>query len=163
MDSDDDNCLDGRDFDFDAYINKAGTDNIQANPNPIPATPANLIKPAEPVPKKPKGKFEENEQQMIVKTGIVFKTKGLVRQVERRLTLTQQPRLYFSTSDTNPGEYKSDIILTPFVSAVHKGPHKFEIVCKRSGKVYYLKLAESEDSHQWVTKINRVIEASINK
>lgn len=95
---------------------------------------------------------------MLVKTGIVFKKKGLVKNIERKLTLTQQPRLYFSTSDTN--EYKSDILITPFVSAVLKGAHKFDIICKRSGKHYNLKVPESEDANQWVTKINRVIETS---
>ena len=63
LDSDDENCLDGRDFDFDDYINQAGTQKKETKPNLITATPAaNPIKPAEPVPKKPKGKFEENEQ-----------------------------------------------------------------------------------------------------
>jgi hypothetical protein len=95
---------------------------------------------------------------MLVKSGIVFKKKGMIKNIQRRLTLTNQPRLYFSTADTN--EYKADILITPFVQAVHKGAHKFDIICKKSGKHYQLKINGGEDASVWVTKINRVIEAA---
>lgn len=52
----------------------------------------------------------------MVKTGIVYKKKGMIKSdIELILTLTNQPRLYFMRADTK--EYKSDILLTQFVSA----------------------------------------------
>ena len=79
---------------------------------------------------------------MLVKTGIVFKKKGMMsNNIKRQLTLTNQPRLYFTNPDTN--EYKSDILITPFVQAILKGPDKFEIICKKSGKQYHLKVQNS--------------------
>lgn len=96
---------------------------------------------------------------MLVKTGIVFKKKGMMSHlIQRKLTLTNQPRLYFSTADTS--EYKSDILITPFVSAVWKGGDKFDITCKRSGKHYTLKVERADEAEMWATKINRVVEAS---
>jgi len=52
---------------------------------------------------------------MLVKQGIVTKKKGgmISSTVKRLLTLTNQPRLYFTNPDNN--EYKSDILVTPFV------------------------------------------------
>ena len=154
LDSDDDNSL-GRDFDFDpnsmdgcgAFGNAEDANatqlksGIKSSPSTGQLHPAPL--PTQE-PKKSKGKFEENDQQMIVKTGKVFKKKGFGKEVERKLTLTQQPRLFFSKADT--GEYKCDIILTEFVSAVLKGAHKFEIICKKSNKVFSLKIPDSEDA-----------------
>lgn len=101
---------------------------------------------------------------MLVKTGIVFKKKpgimiGVSNSVKRRLTLTNQPRLYFSNPDT--GEYISDILITPFVSAIMKSggnQDKFEILCKKSGKHYNLKVSPGEDANAWVNKITRVID-----
>jgi hypothetical protein len=57
-------------------------------------------------------------------------------------------------------EYKSDILITPFVTAVNKGEGKFDITCKKSGKHFMLKANSAEEANVWVTKINRVVEAS---
>ena len=48
------------------------------------------------------------------------------------LTLTNQPRLNFMRADTK--EYKSDILLTQFVSANFLSKKKFEINCSKSKK-----------------------------
>jgi hypothetical protein len=96
---------------------------------------------------------------MLVKSGIVLKKKGMVKNIKRRLILTKQPRLYFQTADT--GEYKSDILITPFVHAIYHGGDKFEIHCKKSAKRYQLKVdsGSADEAEKWVSKINRVIEA----
>lgn len=97
---------------------------------------------------------------MLIKSGVVYKKKGLAKyNIKRRLLLTNQPRLYFTTADA-PIEYKCDILITPFVSAVLKSQDKFDIVCKRSGKHYALKVEGVDEASTWVTKINRVIEAA---
>ena len=95
---------------------------------------------------------------MMVKTGIVYKKKGMIKSdIQLILTLTNQPRLYFMRADTK--EYKSDILLTQFVSATFKSNKKFEINCSRSKKQYLLKVPENDDAQMWVTKINGVIHA----
>lgn len=110
-----------------------------------------------PSPAREKDKFPDDHQQMLVKSGIVYKKKGMIKNdIQLRLTLTNQPRLYFTRADTN--EYKSDILLTQFVSAIVKTKNKFEIQCSRSKKQYLLKVAD-DDAEIWVTKINGVIHA----
>jgi hypothetical protein len=81
---------------------------------------------------------------MLVKTGVVYKKKGgmMSSAVKRQLTLTNQPRLFFSNPETQ--EYKSDLLITPFLQAVLKGPDKFDIICKKSGKQYTLKVVNNE-------------------
>ena len=76
---------------------------------------------------------------MLVKQGIVTKKKGgmISSTVKRLLTLTNQPRLFFTNPDNN--EYKSDILITPFVQATLRAQDKFEILCKKSGKQYSLR------------------------
>lgn len=79
------------------------------------------------------GKFCDDTQQMMVKTGIVYKRKGMIKSdIQLILTLTNQPRLYFMRADTK--EYKSDILLTQFVSAKFLSKNKFEINCSKSKK-----------------------------
>lgn len=87
---------------------------------------------------KSSSRLEDDANLMLVKTGIVVKKKGVIKNIRRKLTLTNQPRLYFSTADT--GEYKSDILITPFVAASYHGGDRFEIYCKKSGKRYMLKV-----------------------
>ena len=109
---------------------------------------------------KSSSRLEDDANLMLVKTGIVLKKKGVIKNIRRKLTLTNQPRLFFSTADTN--EYKSDILITPFVQASYHGGDKFEIWCKKSGKKYSLKVenGSADDAEKWATKINRVVEAS---
>jgi hypothetical protein len=92
---------------------------------------------------------------MLVKSGYVFKKKGVISNIKRKLILTNQPRLYYTT-DT--GEYKADILITPFVRAHYKAADKFEIFCKKSGKNLIFKIV-GEDANTWVNKINRVIDS----
>ena len=94
----------------------------------------------------------------MVKTGIVYKRKGMIKSdIQLILTLTNQPRLYFMRADTK--EYKSDILLTQFVSAKFLSKNKFEINCSKSKKQYMLKVPDNDDAQMWVTKINSVIHA----
>ena len=94
---------------------------------------------------------------MLVKQGIVFKKKGVITNLKRRLVLTNQPRLYYTTES---GEYKADILLTPMVGAVLKASDRFDVTCRKSGKTIIFKTASTgvEEAQQWVSKINRVIE-----
>ena len=46
---------------------------------------------------------------MVIKSGFVFRKKGIVSNNKRRLILTNQPRLYYTTE---AGDYKGDIVLT---------------------------------------------------
>jgi hypothetical protein len=80
---------------------------------------------------------------MVVKSGIVYKKKGVISNLKRKLILTNQPRLYYTT-DT--GEYKADILITPFVSAIQKAPDRFDIVCKKSGKTIIFKVTGEDAS-----------------
>jgi hypothetical protein len=92
---------------------------------------------------------------MIVKSGVVFKKKGVISNLKIKLILTNQPRLYYTTET---GEYKADILITQFVKAIYRDKNRFEIQCSRSGKVIILKV-NGDEANTWVNKINRVIEA----
>ncbi len=43
-------------------------------------------------------------------------------------------------------EYKSDILLTQFVSATMKNKNQFEIYCSKSKKQYWLKVPDNDDA-----------------
>ena len=103
---------------------------------------------------KNNGPKHESKDPMLIKTGIVTKKKSVIKTRKVKLTLTNQPRLYYTNEQ---GEYKADILITPYVKAVSKGSNRFDIQCSKSGKVIVFNIA-SEDSSVWVSKINRVIE-----
>ena len=92
---------------------------------------------------------------MVIKSGFVFRKKGIVTNNKRRLILTNQPRLYYTTEN---GDYKGDIVLTQFVQASVIQPNQFEIFCKKSGKKIIFKL-NIDEAGTWVSKINRVIDS----
>ena len=91
---------------------------------------------------------------MLIKQGIVTKKKSIIKSKRYKLILTNQPRLYMTQEN---GEYKTDILLTPFVRAVSRQSNKFEIICSKSGMNLQFTV-NGEDSGIWVTKINRVID-----
>ena len=93
---------------------------------------------------------------MLVKSGIVFKKKGVITNIKRRLILTNQPRLYQATEN---GDYKTDLLVTPHLKAIYRAPDKFELFCSKSGKNIIFRVMNSEDANTWVNKINRVIDA----
>ena len=53
--------------------------------------------------------IKDEQAQMVIKSGFVFRKKGIVSNNKRRLILTNQPRLYYTTE---AGDYKGDIVLT---------------------------------------------------
>ncbi len=68
---------------------------------------------------------------MLIKSGIVFKRKGIISNVKLKLTLTNQPRLFYTTDQ---GHYKADILITPYLRASAQGAERFEIYCSKSGR-----------------------------
>lgn len=92
---------------------------------------------------------------MLIKSGFVFKKKGVISNLKRKLILTNQPRLYQTLEN---GEYKSDFLITPHLRAIYRAPDKFEIYCKKNSKNVIFRIV-GEDATTWVTKINRVIDA----
>ena len=99
--------------------------------------------------------LKQESENMLIKKGIVFKKKGVISNLKRTLILTNQPRLYYK-SET--GEYKADILISPYLRAHYRAPDRFEIACKKSGKHIIFRIV-GEDASIWVNKINRVIDA----
>ena len=99
-------------------------------------------------------KARNDIDEMVIKSGVVYKRKGVLGNLKRKLILTNQPRLYFVTDQ---GQYKADIVITPFLKATSHSSDKFEITCKKSGKNIIFKVV-GEDASIWANKINRVVE-----
>eukprot|EP00347_Sterkiella_histriomuscorum_P024266 403331728 len=103
------------------------------------------------------GQIKQEQEQYLVKSGIVFKKKGVISNLKRKLILTNQPRLYYLD---NNNQYKGDIILTPQVRAIYRAADRFEINCQKSGKTIIYRVI-GEEAGTWVSKINRVLDAHI--
>ncbi len=106
-------------------------------------------------PLDPKTQLKVEATDMLIKSGIVYKKKGILGNLKRKLILTNQPRLYYLNEQ---GLYKADILITPYVRATCTQSDRFEIRCSQSGKSLILRVV-GEDAQIWATKINRVIDA----
>jgi len=61
---------------------------------------------------------------MLIKSGFVYKKKGIINSLKIKLILTNQPRLYYTREN---GEYKGDFLISSSVKAIYKDKTKFEI------------------------------------
>lgn len=60
---------------------------------------------------------DKEDIPMLIKKGMVSKKISIIKSMKYKLILTNQPRLYLVKEN---GEYKEDILITPFVKAVSK-------------------------------------------
>lgn len=89
----------------------------------------------QPLDTKTQLKIEATD--MLIKSGIVYKKKGVLGNLKRKLILTNQPRLYYLNEH---GAYKSDILITSSVRATCTQADRFEIRCSQSGKALILRV-----------------------
>jgi len=95
----------------------------------------------------------------VIFQGVVKKPAGRMfkRAPCRNMILTNQPRLYFTStldSDGKEGMYKSDIMLFSNLKVAAKSGDVLNIHCPNSGKTYVL---NTSDAKTWSQKINKVL------
>lgn len=89
---------------------------------------------------------------------MVRKVKGFLSAGKtRNMVLTNQPRLYFTStkeSDGKDGLYRSDILLFSDLTVSSRKQGVLDIVCPISGKTMQY---QTEKAKQWVAHIEKVL------
>lgn len=96
---------------------------------------------------------EQNGKYRVIKRGVVEKKCGWLFFKQRKLVLTNRPRLYYALPS---GEYKGDILLTASVKAKKSSGVKFDVAIPQ--RTYRFEGKDEKDTDDWVSLINDTID-----
>ena len=89
----------------------------------------------------------------IIKSAKVMKRNWWYFYQDRKLTLTNEPRLMYFTGD----EYRGDIKLTKDLKTEYISNDRFNLINTKSGTAKYFKVYSNDSAKQWCKLINKVL------